>query len=214
LLHARGAHPVLVARRVDRLEAIRAELGGALAAPCDVTRSEQVHDLVATVHDRYGRIDGLVNNAGVSLHQTLDGLSEKLFRDALEVNVVGALAMMQAVLPEMRAQGFGRIVNVGSGTTRMTPRGIGPYAATKAALNMLSAVARVEFAASGVIVSLVSPSVTASAFGGGRYRLGQEVSPGLIPHRPEYVARFIVRALESGDECLTFPTVRNRTIRI
>jgi NAD(P)-dependent dehydrogenase (short-subunit alcohol dehydrogenase family) len=72
LLHAAGAHPVLAARRADRLAALSEELDGALAVPTDVTDRAQVRDLVAAALDRHQRIDGLVNNAGASLHGPLD----------------------------------------------------------------------------------------------------------------------------------------------
>lgn len=67
LLHAAGAFPVLAARRADRLAALSEELGGALAVATDVTETRQVRELVAATLERHGRIDGLVNNAGVGL---------------------------------------------------------------------------------------------------------------------------------------------------
>src|ERR1700728_5088757 len=72
LLHAAGAHPVLAARRADRLAALSEELDGALAVPTDVTDPAQVRDLVAAALDRYQRIGRLVNKAGASLHGPLD----------------------------------------------------------------------------------------------------------------------------------------------
>ena len=70
-LHAVGAQPVLAARRADPLAALSAELGGALAVPTDVTDPGQVRGLVAATLDRHQRVDGLVNNAGISLHAPL-----------------------------------------------------------------------------------------------------------------------------------------------
>ena len=72
LLHKAGAHPVLAARRADRLAELSEELDGALAVPTDVTDPTAVRRLAETTLDRHGRIDGLVNNAGVSLHSPLD----------------------------------------------------------------------------------------------------------------------------------------------
>ncbi len=205
LLAAAGAHPVLAARRADRLESLSAELGGALAVQTDVTVPAEVDRLVQQTLDRYGRIDGLVNNAGVSLHERLDVLDLDNFSQVLALNVVSLVAMTQAVLPTMRAAGSGRIVNISSGTTRMALPGVGAYAATKAAVNMLSAVARNELAEEGIAVSLVLPSITATEFDGGRYQPGQEARPGMMAHSAEYVGRVILRALRTGEERIDIP---------
>jgi NADP-dependent 3-hydroxy acid dehydrogenase YdfG len=205
LLHAAGAHPVLAARRADRIEALSSELGGALAVVTDMTDRQAVAALAALAISRHGRVDGLVNNAGVSLHDFVDRLDLDEFSRVLELNLVSVLAMTQAVLPVMRAQGSGRIVNISSGTTRAVLPGVGGYAATKAAVNMLTAVARKELAGDGIDVSLVVPSITATEFAGGRFRAGQELRPGLIAHSPEYVASIIARALRTGEERIDIP---------
>jgi NADP-dependent 3-hydroxy acid dehydrogenase YdfG len=205
LLHDAGARPVLAARRVERLQALSVELGGALAVPTDVTNRNDVHRLVQATLQRHGRIDGLVNNAGVSLHESLDRLDLDLFARVLDVNVISVMAVTQAVLPAMRAQGFGRIVNISSGATRMALPGVGGYAATKAALNMLTSVARLELESDGIAVSLVLPSITATEFGGGRYQPGARMRPGIVAHSPDYVARVVLRALRTGEERLDIP---------
>jgi short-subunit dehydrogenase len=198
-LHAAGAHPVLAARRADRLAALSKELDGALAVPTDLTDPAQVHDLVAAALDRYGRIDGLVNNAGASLHGPLDQV------DPAQLNVVGLLTTTQAVLPAMRRQGFGRIVNISSGTTRLVAARAGAYASTKSAVNMLSAVLRQELAGDGIAVSLLLPSVTATEFGGGMFTLGSSPRPGMVVHSPDYVAGLVLRLLRTGEESFDIP---------
>lgn len=205
LLHDRGARPVLAARRADRLATLSADLGGALALPTDVTDPAAVDRLVAATLDRHGRIDALVNNAGVSLHTPLAELDLAAFRRVLDLNVVALVGMLQAVLPAMRAQGAGRVVNVSSGTTRMVLPGVGAYAATKSAVNMLSAVARAELAGDGIDVSLVLPSITATEFGAGRLRPGQSPRPGMVVHSADYVAAVILRALHTGEERIDIP---------
>lgn len=200
-----GAHPVLAARRGDRLESLAKDLRGGLAVPTDVTDRAAVRRLVELTLARYGRIDGLVNNAGVALHDTLDRLDLDEFTRVLALNVVSVVAMTQAVLPAMRARGSGRIVNISSGTTRMVLPGVGAYAATKSALNMLTSVSREELQAEGITVSLVLPSITATEFGGGRYQPGHELRPGLIAHSPDYVAQVILRVLRTGEERLDIP---------
>ena len=200
LLHQAGASPVLAARRGDRIEELAKDLGGALAVRTDVTERADIGRLVDLALDRHGRIDGLVNNAGVALHQPLDTLDLDEFARVLDLNVVSVVAMTQAVLPVMRAAGSGRIVNISSGTTRMVMPGVGAYAATKSAVNMLTAVARRELAGDGIAVSLVVPFITSTEFAGGIFVAGREVRPGVTPHSPEYVGKVILRALRTGEE--------------
>jgi NADP-dependent 3-hydroxy acid dehydrogenase YdfG len=205
LLYAAGAHPVLAARRADRLAALSGELGGALAVTADVTDRGDIRRIAETTLDRHGRINALVNNAGASLHLPLDQLDPDAFARALDLNVVSVLAMTQAVLPAMRAHGSGSIVNVSSGTTRIAPPGVGGYAATKAALNLLTEVMRKELAGEGIAVSLVVPSITATEFAGGRFLRGGPMPPGMVPHSAEYVGRIILRALRSGEASIDIP---------
>jgi NADP-dependent 3-hydroxy acid dehydrogenase YdfG len=205
LLHAAGAYPVLAARRGDRLAALSEELGGALAVPTDVTDPVQVRDLVAAALGRYQRVDGLVNNAGASLQGPLDRVDLAGFSQILELNVVGLLAVTQAVVPVMRERGFGRIVNISSGTTRRAPAGVGAYASTKAAVNMLSGVLRRELAGDGIAVSLLLPSITATGFGGGMFTLGASPRPGMVVQSPDYVASVVLRLLRTGEESFDIP---------
>ena len=204
-LHAAGANPVLAARRADRLAELSQELGGALAVPTDVTDPAQVHELVAATLDRHQRIDGLVNNAGTSVHGPLDQTDPAEFSRALQLNVVGLLTVTQAVLPAMREQRFGRIVNISSGTTRRVAVGAGAYASSKYAVNMLSAVLREELADDGIAVSLLLPSVTATEFGDSMFKLGASPRPGMVVQSPGYVAGVVLRLLRTGEEVFDIP---------
>ncbi|MFD5746087.1 SDR family NAD(P)-dependent oxidoreductase [Streptomyces sp. NPDC127033] len=205
LLHRAGALPVLAARRADRLTALSAELDTALPVPTDMTDPAQVRGLVDLTVKRHGRVDGLVNNAGASFHGRLEDIDPFEYTHLLQLNVIGVLSAIQAVVPVMRSQGAGRIVNVSSGTTVIAPPGAGAYAASKAAVNMLSTVARKELADDGIDVSLVLPSVTATEFGGGMFRDDGNVPSGLVAHSPEYVGRVILRALRTGEERIDIP---------
>jgi short-subunit dehydrogenase len=205
LLHRAGARPVLGARRADRLTALSDELGGALAVPTDVADPTEVRALVEATVARHGRVDGLVNNAGASFHGRLEEIDLVGYAQLLQLNVIGVIAAMQAVAPVMRRQGAGRIVNISSGTTVIAPPGVGAYAASKSAVNMLSTVARKELAADGIAVSLVLPSITATEFGGGMFRDGAGPRPGMVAHSPEYVGRVILRALRTGEERIDIP---------
>jgi NADP-dependent 3-hydroxy acid dehydrogenase YdfG len=206
LLFSSGARPVLAARRADRLASLSADLGGALAVPTDVTDPSQLAALVDATLERHGRIDGLVVNAGASFHHRLDAVDPASFLSLLNLNVVSVVTTMQAVRPAMRRQGSGRIVAVSSGTTRQAIPGVGPYAASKAAVNMLAEVARKEFADDGIDVSLVLPSITATEFRDGAYRPGSTaLRPGTVPHTPSYVGRVILRALRTGEPRIDIP---------
>jgi NADP-dependent 3-hydroxy acid dehydrogenase YdfG len=199
-LHNAGAHPVLAARRGDRLEALSEELGGALSVTTDVTDAEDVASLVQRTLDRHGRIDGLVNNAGASLAGRVADVDVDDFRNILDLNVVAPVAMIHAVVPEMRKAGGGAIVNVSSGTTRRVAVGLSPYASSKAALNALSLASRVELADDHIDVSLIVPFITATEFGDGMFSGPDAPTGDRKPHSAEFVAAVILRLLRTGDE--------------
>ena len=194
-----GARLVLAARRTGRLEALAAELPDALPVTADLRVPDQVDAVVAAAAERYGGVDVLVNNAGQGLHVPVEQVVLDDFAAVVELNLYAPLLAMQAVLPLMRARGGGAIVNVSSNTTRMVIPGIGAYSSTKSALNQLSATARVEWAADGVAVSVVYPSITATEFHqslrAGSMRGGAHIQA----HSAELVAEAIRRAIETGD---------------
>jgi short-subunit dehydrogenase len=202
LAAGRGAKVVLAARRADRIRGLAAELPDALAVPTDMRDPAQIVALVAATVARFGRVDVLVNNAGQGLHVPLEQVRLEDLRSVTELNVYAPLLAIQAVLPAMRKQGRGAIVNVGSMTSRMVLQGVGAYSATKAALAHLSQVARRELEPDGIVVSTVYPSVTATEFhqslaAGGRVGGGWGGPP---PHTAESVAEAILGAIESGAE--------------
>ena len=199
-LHRAGAQPVLAARRADRLDGLAAELDGALAVVTDVTEPDDIARLTERAVERYGRIDGLVNNAGASLAGNVADVDIDEFRRILELNVVAQVAMLQAVAPSMRQTGGGTVVNVSSGTTRRVAVGLSPYASAKAALNMLSLAARVELANDKIDVSLIVPFITATEFGDGIFMGPDAQIGGHKPHSAEYVAAVILRLLQTGEE--------------
>jgi NAD(P)-dependent dehydrogenase (short-subunit alcohol dehydrogenase family) len=199
-----GARVVLLARRKDRIDALAAELGHALAVPCDVTRTEQVQHAVQTAIETFGRVDVLVNNAGQGLHATIEDIGIDDFRELLNLNLVAPLIMMQAVIPVMRRQGGGIIVNISSGATLATYPGSAAYTSSKSALNMLSSVARLELADVGIAVSVMHPSITATEFYGSvksglDSAKAQEADTVSFAHPPELVAETILGLIETGD---------------
>ncbi|MCD2192612.1 SDR family NAD(P)-dependent oxidoreductase [Actinomycetospora endophytica] len=207
LAHARGAHVVLAARRADRLETVAKDLPGSVAVIADVTRDGDRRAVVDAAVERLGGVDVLVNNAGRGLHLPLDQVDPADYAAILDLNVGSALAMMQAVLPSMRGRGGGAIVNISSGTTRRVIPGLGAYAATKSALNMLSAVAREEFAGDGIVVSTVLPTYTDSEFHDVLQAGATEHRAPVAADTSEHVAEEILRAVETGVAEIDLPRV-------
>lgn len=199
---AAGARVVLAARREDRISALADELDGAIAVRCDVTDQKQVAALVQVALDAFGRVDVLVNNAGQGLQATTEQISLDDFRGVLELNLVAPLALMQAVLPAMRRQGAGRIVNVSSGTTFADVPGTGGYVASKIALERLSAIARNELEGTGVTVSTMIPFATNTEFLSS-IRAGradaEAMTSGATFDAPEQVADAILELIVTGE---------------
>src|SRR6202165_1331383 len=119
-LSGRGAKVALLARSTDALEKLARQLPGSLPLSVDMTKFDRVREAVGAVHRHYGRIDGLVNNAGRSYAASVEEIDTALFDEIFHLNVLGPIIAMQAVIPPMRTQGGGSIVNINSGTAFMT----------------------------------------------------------------------------------------------
>jgi Short-chain alcohol dehydrogenase of unknown specificity len=161
---AAGACVVLVARRAEALAevaaAIRKTGGRAIAVPADVTDAADVQRCFRRALARFGRLDVVVNNAGVLVPSPVATLDPDDLQRMLDVNLFGALHVMQAAVRQMRRQADGgHIVNVGSLAGRRGFSPIGGYSATKFALVGLTEALRTELADSKVRVSLVLPGV-------------------------------------------------------
>jgi NADP-dependent 3-hydroxy acid dehydrogenase YdfG len=200
---AAGARVVLAARREERIRDLAAALGGgAIAVRCDVTDRAQVAALARATLDAFGRIDVLVNNAGQGLQSSIEDLALDDLRAVLELNLVAPLAAMQAVLPAMRAQGAGAIVNVSSGTTFADVPGTGGYVASKIALERLSAIARAELEGTDVVISTLIPFATETEFmssiRAGRAE-AEAMTAGATFDTPETVADAVLALIASGD---------------
>lgn len=194
-----GARVALAARSAEALAALAAELPDSLAVPTDMRDEAAVRQMVAAVADHYGRIDVLVNNAGQGMHVPVAVADLALYRALLELNVVSVLAAMQAVIPIMRRQGGGVIVNVSSGTSKRIIPGVGPYASTKYALNALSLTARAELAPENIRVGVVYPGITATDFI--RNAAAVQIDParrqGMAADTAEHAAAKIVEAVRT-----------------
>jgi NAD(P)-dependent dehydrogenase (short-subunit alcohol dehydrogenase family) len=136
----------------------------------DVAEPEAAQQVAAEIKTRYGRLDGLVNNAGIHYDtwQSVETADWKIVREAFEVNVFGAWRMAQAFVPMMRQARWGRIVNVSSEAGSLASMGAGTpaYSTTKAALNALTRVLAGELRGTGILVNAVCPGWTATDMGG------------------------------------------------
>lgn len=163
-LAARGATVVLGARRADRLEKLVAELRaqGATAEfqALDVTKRDSVADIVRFARERFGRLDVIVNNAGVMPLSPLEALKVNEWEQMIDVNIKGVLYGIAAVLPVFAQQGHGHVINTSSiAAYRSIPTGA-VYCATKAAVNFITEGLRQENAY--VRTTIISPGVTES----------------------------------------------------
>ncbi|MBD2870571.1 SDR family oxidoreductase [Paenibacillus arenilitoris] len=164
-LAERGAHVVMGARRTDRLEAIASEIrakgGSAEFRTLDVTSRERMEAFVGYAAGRFGRVDVIVNNAGVMPLSPLAALKVEEWDRMIDVNIRGVLHGIAAGLPLMQQQGFGQFVNIASiGAYSVTPTA-SVYCATKYAVRAITEGLRLE-AGGDIRVTLVSPGVTES----------------------------------------------------
>jgi clavulanate-9-aldehyde reductase len=161
-----GAAVALAARRADRIEALARRIGEAggraVATPADVGEEAQARAFVERAHAELGRLDALVNNAGVMLLGPIEGAPTEEWRRMVHVNVFGVLYCTQAALPLMRAQGSGEIVNVSSVAGRHARAGAGVYNLTKFGVGAFSEALRQETAGSGIRVTLIEPGAVAT----------------------------------------------------
>lgn len=169
-LAARGATVVLGARRVDRLEAlvdeITAQGGRAFALATDVTDAAQVQALVDAAVERYGRIDVLLNNAGLMPHSPLERRKIADWDRTIDVNIKGVLYGIAAALPHMQRQQSGHVINVSSvAGHRVGPAGA-VYSATKAAVRVLSEGLRQEVKPWNIRTTIISPGAVATELPG------------------------------------------------
>jgi NAD(P)-dependent dehydrogenase (short-subunit alcohol dehydrogenase family) len=211
----RGHQVFASARRREDLADLTAK--GIETLALDVTDPVSIERGVAATLAAAGRIDALVNNAGYGQYGAIEDVSDEEWRAQFDVNVFGAVAVLRAVLPGMRAARRGTIVNVSSLAGKVTVPFAGPYCASKHALEAISDALRVELAPWRIRVVVVEPGPIQTHFGdrsrqatarilatpgpysgfyGNAQRAGErDFQRGR--RRPEAVARVIVRAIES-----------------
>ena len=187
----RGGHTVYAtARRLEAIEDLKA--AGARTLTLDVNSEESMQVAVAAVEEAEGAVGALVNNAGYSQSGAVEGIPLDSLRSQFETNVFGLVRMCQLVLPAMRRQGYGRIVNVSSMGGKLTFPGGGAYHATKHAVEALSDALRFEVAGFGVAVSIIEPGLIKTQFA--------ETAVGSVSHEdgPYAVFNTAVSAATAG----------------
>jgi NADP-dependent 3-hydroxy acid dehydrogenase YdfG len=160
-LVAEGAKVVVAARREERLDdlvrRINDDGGEALAVACDVTDEKQAHALIQRAKDEFGRVDVLVNNAGVmQLSKVEKSLSDE-WRQMFDINVLGLLYVTDAAIQLMKEQDSGHIVNISSLAGRDSRAMLGVYSGTKFAVNAISEALRQELQEDNIRVTIVEP---------------------------------------------------------
>jgi NAD(P)-dependent dehydrogenase (short-subunit alcohol dehydrogenase family) len=210
----RGDNVVATARNVTKLEALVARAPNrVLAQKLDVTKPADIQPAIDATLRRFGRIDYLFNNAGYGVVGALEETSDAELRAVLDTNFFGAVAVTKAVLPVMRAQHSGAIVNISSMGGQMSFEGVGAYSASKFALEGMSEALALEVAPFGIKVLIVEPGAFRTDFGAEALR-NMPVMPaykdslagirgvldrmhGSQPGDPVKAARAVALALES-----------------
>ncbi len=163
-LAARGAKLVLGARRIERLRTLAVEVGlGAQAAvETDVTHCDQVKRLVDTAVKAHGRIDVILNNAGLMPHSPLERGKVEDWERMIDVNIKGVLYGIAAALPYMKAQKSGHVINVSSVAGHLVRPGGAVYSATKHAVRVISEGLRQEVKPYNIRTTIISPGAVAT----------------------------------------------------
>src|SRR5688500_18964464 len=190
-LAARGAKIAICARDDDELSRAREDLTARGAevfdAVCDVREQTEVNKLISDVRWRFGRIDVLINNAGVIQVGPLETQTQLDFEDSMRVHFWAAFYAMQAVLPEMKSRREGRIINISSIGGKIAVPHLAPYCASKFALAGLSSALRAELVQDNIYITTVYP---------GLMRTGSHINALFKgQHRKEFALFSIVNGL-------------------
>ena len=198
-----GASVSLAARRADRIEALAQRIGEeggrALAVETDVGEESQARAFIERTHAELGRLDVLVNNAGVMLLGPIAGAPTEEWRRMIDANIYGVLYCTHAALPLMADQGSGHIINVSSVAGRHARAGSGVYNLTKFGVGAFSEALRQESVAMGVRVTLIEPGAVATELPGhNRPEVLEQMAKafqGVTPLAAEDIAEAILYAI-------------------
>ncbi|GAB3220862.1 oxidoreductase [Spirosoma arcticum] len=193
-----------------------------LALPLDVTKAESVSAAIDAAIDRFGRIDVLVNNAGYGLMGAIEELSDEEIRKQFDTNVFGLLNVTRTLLPHLRKQRSGHIVNISSIAGLVGSAGLGGYCATKFAVEGISEALAQELAPFGIAVTIIEPGGFNTNWGGSSMQWGQHeikeytIAAGNLKEKfekmdshqlgdPAKAARAIIEAVQAGYPPLHLP---------
>jgi NAD(P)-dependent dehydrogenase (short-subunit alcohol dehydrogenase family) len=208
---------VVTARDVEKVADLAADKSDrVLPLPLDVTDTAQIRYAVGKAEEQFGGIDVLVNNAGYGYRAAVEEGDDSDIRALFETQFFGAVAMIKAVLPGMRARRSGAIVNISTIGVQIMPAGSGYYAASKAALEAMSGALRGELQPLGISVTVVEPGAFRTDFAGrsltqsstviddyadtaGKRRKEHDTAHGTQPGDPVKAAKAIITAIESDE---------------
>jgi short-subunit dehydrogenase len=204
LLTDRGAKVALVSRSREKLERLSEQLQGSFAVPADMTKPAEIRNMVEQVRNHFGRIDILVNCAGLGYDAPVEKTNIDTFHRIFELDVVGPLIAMQNVIPIMRERGGGMIVNISSGTALMHLPNMAAYSSLKSALAGISLTAREELKGDKIIVSVAYPYSTLTDFEKNTIKepdvdYGEEGGAPFPPDTAEYVAQKVLEGIDTED---------------
>jgi short-subunit dehydrogenase len=206
LLSKGGAKLSLVSRSKGKLEELSRELPNSFAVQADMTRIPEIKRMVQRTEEHFRRIDVLINCAGQGYDASVEKTDVDTLHYVFNLDVVGPLVAMQRVIPIMKKQGEGTIVNISSGTALMHLPNMGGYSALKRALADISLTAREELKKDNIVVSVVYPYITLTDFEKNtikarpsRDETEQEGTGRLPPDTAEFIAQKIVEGVKSGE---------------
>ena len=210
LLSNKGAKIALVARSKNKLEQLARELPNAIAVPADLSKVEDIKHMTKQTYEHFGRIDILINNAGQGYDASIEKIDVDIFHRIFDLDVLGPVVAMQQVIPIMRKQGAGSIINISSGLALMYLPGMSIYSSLKRALSHISLTAREELKEDKINVSVMYPYITTTDFEKNTIKTpsteessseeeGEYEGPPFKPDSAEYVAQKIVEGIQSGE---------------
>jgi short-subunit dehydrogenase len=215
-----GASVVLLSRDAGRAEAARARIAcpeRTVALSCDVRNSEEIDRVLALTLHHFKRVDVWINNAGHGLLDSVAKTEMQACHELFETNFFGAMSSMQAVIPVMRQQGGGTIINISSVAGHIPLPFHASYSATKFALNAIGKAANVELKRDGIHVLTVCPGYVQTAFGENAVRGNElkKVRPGSVRGiTADRVARATLRGYLKGKREVIVPWTMHLPVKL
>ena len=198
-LAARGAIVVGCGRSLERLQATAAEMQRtsplSIAIKCDVAKLDQVREMVTGVLSKFGRIDILINNAGIGMRKPFAETPIDVIEELMRTNYLGAVYCAHEALPSMIARGSGHIVNISSAAGKLGTLNIAGYCASKFAMNGLSESLYYELKPFGIDVSVICPGPVRTDFNKSFADIPPK-SPASLVVGPEFVSAAVIKAIE------------------